>query len=161
MGCWFVSVCEKTEFAIDSIFVWLDASVDLECWCGVLNFWSVFMKLTNEFWKRLQNGPMCGQGYKFWQSAVYICANSSTLAAQIAYIESCTQRVHDWLLNTGLHLNPSKSEGWGHCFLKLKVKTARCFGRVCSDHHSCGVFYQTPVIYKKSRCSPKLSYVFR
>ena len=34
----------------------------------------------------------------------------STLMAQIASIESCTQRVHDWLLNNGLHLNPSKSE---------------------------------------------------
>ena len=32
------------------------------------------------------------------------------LAAQIASIESCTQRVHNWLLNNGLHLNPSKSE---------------------------------------------------
>ena len=41
---------------------------------------------------------------------LYIGANSSTLAAQIASIESCTQRVHDWLLNNGLHLNPSKSE---------------------------------------------------
>ena len=41
---------------------------------------------------------------------LYIGANSSTLAAQIASIEACTQRVHDWLLNNGLHLNPSKSE---------------------------------------------------
>ena len=32
------------------------------------------------------------------------------LAAQISVIESCTQRVHNWLLNYGLHLNPSKSE---------------------------------------------------
>ena len=42
--------------------------------------------------------------------SLYIGANSSTLIAQIASIESCTQRVHDWLLNNGLHLNPSKSE---------------------------------------------------
>ena len=41
---------------------------------------------------------------------LYIGANSSTLAAQITSIEACTQRVHDWLLNNGLHLNPSKSE---------------------------------------------------
>ena len=34
----------------------------------------------------------------------------STLAHQVASIESCTQRVHNWLLNNGLHLNPSKSE---------------------------------------------------
>ena len=34
----------------------------------------------------------------------------STLTSQIASLESCTQRVHDWLLNNGLHLNPSKSE---------------------------------------------------
>ena len=39
-----------------------------------------------------------------------IGTNSSTLTSQIASIESCTQRVHDWLLNNGLHLNPSKSE---------------------------------------------------
>ena len=36
--------------------------------------------------------------------------NSSTLTSQIASIESCTQRIHDWLLNNGLHPNPSKSE---------------------------------------------------
>ena len=41
---------------------------------------------------------------------LYIGTNSSTLTTQIASIESCTQRVHDWLLNNGLHLNPSKSE---------------------------------------------------
>ena len=41
---------------------------------------------------------------------LYIGANASTQIAQIASIESCTQRVHDWLLNNGLHLNPSKSE---------------------------------------------------
>ena len=32
------------------------------------------------------------------------------LTTPIASIESCTQRVHNWLLNNGLHLNPSKSE---------------------------------------------------
>ena len=32
------------------------------------------------------------------------------LLSQIASIKSCTLRVHDWLLNNGLHLNPSKSE---------------------------------------------------
>ena len=37
-------------------------------------------------------------------------SNLSTLISRIASIESCTQRVHDWLLNNGLHLNPSKSE---------------------------------------------------
>ena len=41
---------------------------------------------------------------------LYIGANSSSLPSQIASIESCTLRVHDWLLNNGLHLNPSKSE---------------------------------------------------
>ena len=41
---------------------------------------------------------------------LYIGINSSPLTSQIASIESCTQRVHDWLLNNGLHLNPSKSE---------------------------------------------------
>ena len=41
---------------------------------------------------------------------LYIGTNSSTLTSQIASIESCSQRVHDWLLNNGLHLNPSKLE---------------------------------------------------
>ena len=41
---------------------------------------------------------------------LYIGINSSTLTTQIASFESCTQRVHNWLLNNGLHLNPSKSE---------------------------------------------------
>ena len=41
---------------------------------------------------------------------LYIGANSSSLPSQIASIESCTLRVHNWLLNNGLHLNPSKSE---------------------------------------------------
>ena len=36
--------------------------------------------------------------------------NSSTLATQIATLESCTVRVNDWFLQNGLHLNPSKSE---------------------------------------------------
>ena len=41
---------------------------------------------------------------------LYIGTNSSMPTTQIASIESCTQRVHNWLLNNGLHLNPSKSE---------------------------------------------------
>ena len=41
---------------------------------------------------------------------LYIGTNASTLVHQVALIESCTQRVHNWLLNNGLHLNPSKSE---------------------------------------------------
>ena len=41
---------------------------------------------------------------------LYIGTNLSMLTTQIASIESCTQRVHNWLLNNGLHLNPSKSE---------------------------------------------------
>ena len=38
---------------------------------------------------------------------LYIGTNSSTLTSQIASIESCSQRVHDWLLK---NLNPTKSE---------------------------------------------------
>ena len=41
---------------------------------------------------------------------LYIGTNASTLVHQVASIESCTRRVHNWLLNNGLHLNPSKSE---------------------------------------------------
>ena len=39
-----------------------------------------------------------------WQ--LYIGTSLSTLAHQVASIESCTRRVHNWLLNNGLHLNP-------------------------------------------------------
>ena len=41
--------------------------------------------------------------YSLRPDGEYIGTNSSTLTAQIASIESCTQRVHDWLLNNGLH----------------------------------------------------------
>ena len=41
---------------------------------------------------------------------LYIGTSSSTLTSQIASIEYCTQRVHNWLLYNGLHLNPSMSE---------------------------------------------------
>ena len=43
-------------------------------------------------------------------SFTFVPTNSSTLTSQIASIESSSQRVHDWLLNNGLHSNPSKSE---------------------------------------------------
>ena len=59
-------------------------------------------------------GQACNNLVSFHQYAddtqLYIGANSSSLPSQIASIESCTLRVHDWLLNNGLHLNPSKSE---------------------------------------------------
>ena len=38
---------------------------------------------------------------------LYIGTNASTLVHQVASIESCTQRVHNWLLNNGLHGYPS------------------------------------------------------
>ena len=41
---------------------------------------------------------------------LYIGTNLSTLAHQVTSIESCPQRVHNWLLNNGLRLNPFKSE---------------------------------------------------
>ena len=41
---------------------------------------------------------------------LYIGTNAFTLVYQVSSIESCTQRVHNWFLNNGLHLNPSKSE---------------------------------------------------
>ena len=59
-------------------------------------------------------GQTCNNLVSFHQFAddtqLYIGANSSSLLSQIASIESYTLRVHDWLLNSGLHLNPSKSE---------------------------------------------------
>ena len=41
---------------------------------------------------------------------LYIGTNASALVHQVASIESCIKRVPNWLLNSGLHLNPSKSE---------------------------------------------------
>ena len=41
---------------------------------------------------------------------LHIGTNSSTLAIQVATLESCTVKVNDWLVQNGLHLNPSKSE---------------------------------------------------
>ena len=40
----------------------------------------------------------------------HIDTNSSTLATQVTTLESCTIKVNDWLLQNGLHLNPSKPE---------------------------------------------------
>ena len=54
----------------------------------------------------------------------YISTYSSTRTTQIASIESCTQRVHDWLLNYGLHLNPSKSEAIAFYNPKSKYRAA-------------------------------------
>ena len=62
----------------------------------------------------MNSGQACNNLVSFHQYAddtqLYIGANSSSLLSQIASIESCTLRVHDWLLNNGLHLNPSNSE---------------------------------------------------
>ena len=48
-------------------------------------------------------GQACNNLVSFHQYAddtqLYIGANSSSLLSQIASIESCTLRVHDWLLN--------------------------------------------------------------
>ena len=37
-----------------------------------------------------------------YDTQLYIGTNASTLVHQVASIESCTQRVHNWLLNNGL-----------------------------------------------------------
>ena len=41
---------------------------------------------------------------------VQILQRIDSSTAQIASIDLCTQRVHDWLLKNGLNINPSKSE---------------------------------------------------
>ena len=56
-----------------------------------------------------QNGIVSFHQYAD-DTQLYIDTNSSTLTSQIASIESCSRRVHDWLLINGLPLNPSKSE---------------------------------------------------
>ena len=57
----------------------------------------------------IQNSIVCFHQYAD-DTQLYIGTNSSTLTSKIALIESCSHRVHDWLLNNGLHLNQSKSE---------------------------------------------------
>ena len=65
---------------------------------------------------------------------LYIGTNSSTLTSQIASVESCTQRVHNWLLNNGLHLNPFQVRG--HRLLQPQIQTSCYFSRV--DWNSLG-----------------------
>ena len=81
---------------------------------------------------------------------LYIGTNSSTLAHQVALIESCTQRVHDWLLNNGLHLNPTKSEAIA--VFQSKVQTTWDLGKIDYIHLSSWFTYQTSVIDKKLGC---------
>ena len=58
-------------------------------------------------------------------TTLYIGTNSSTLTSQIVSIESCSQRVHDWLSNKGIHLKPILIRG--HCFLQPQIQTSCCF----------------------------------
>ena len=51
---------------------------------------------------------------------LYTGTNASTLVHQVASMESCTRRVHNWLLNNGLHFNQSKFEAIA--FFNLRSK---------------------------------------
>ena len=44
------------------------------------------------------------------ETRLHIVTNSSTLATKVTTLVSCIVRLNDWLLQNGLHLNPSKSE---------------------------------------------------
>ena len=74
----------------------------------------------------------CRQCHKSWPSntsnivsfhqyaddtRLYIGTNLSMLTHQVALIESCTRRVHNWLLNNGLHLSQRP----------YKPKTCQCY----------------------------------
>ena len=72
--------------------------------CVLTNLWNVINPDQSN-----QNNTVSFHQYAD-DTQLYIGTNSSVLTTQIASIESCTQRVHNWLLNNGLHLNPSKSE---------------------------------------------------
>ncbi len=41
---------------------------------------------------------------------IYIAATKEDLSSRIGLLEQCTNRVHSWLLQNGLQLNPLKSE---------------------------------------------------
>ena len=83
---------------------------------------------------------------RWWHSVVHRCKFFNTCSSNSIYrgVHSTSSRLafEQWS-------SPQPIEVWGHCFLEPQVKTTRCFGRVCWDHHSCWVSYQTPVIYKK------------
>ena len=89
---------------------------------------------------------------------LHIGTNLSTLATQVATLESCTIRVNDWLFRSGLHLQSIKI--WSHCFFQPKVLTSRNLGRIYAISICHCFSYQTSIINNKLRCSPRLKNVF-
>ena len=75
---------------------------------------------------------------------LYIGTNSSTLTSQLASIESCSQRVHDWLLNNGLHLNPSKSEAIA--FYNPRSKPLAALAESIGTVSGCGLSHQATIV---------------
>ena len=73
---------------------------------------------------------------------LYIGTNSSTLNSQITSIKSCSQRVHDWLLNNGLHLNQVR----GHRFSQPQIQTSCCFSWVDWNDLSCRLSHQATIV---------------
>ena len=78
---------------------------------GVISGLAPFGDSGNRDWRtdRLMR-TLTGGGAKGVGRGLYLGWNSSSLLSQIASIKFCTLKVHDWLLNNGLHLNPCKSE---------------------------------------------------
>ena len=89
---------------------------------------------------------------------LYIGTNSSTLSSQIASIESCSQRVHDWLLNNGLHSNPSKSEAIA--FHNPRSKPLAALAESIGTISVAGSPIRLQSSIKKSGCLPWLNNVF-
>ena len=110
---------EGTQIIIDSGKITILTALDMSAAFDTLDHITLLHRLQHTF--GLSNANVINSDQSSQNSIVsfhqyaddtqlYIGTNSSTLNSQITSIESCSQRVHDWLLNNGLHLNPSKSE---------------------------------------------------
>ena len=90
---------------------------------------------------------------------LHIGTYSSTLVTQVASLESCTIRVNNWLLQIGLHLNPSKSEAIA--FFNPRSKPLVTLAKSIQSISVAGSSIKLQSSIKSLRCSPRLSNVFR
>ena len=86
-----------------------------------------------------QNHHTMAQKFFFFINAddiqFYIGTNSTTLATQIDSLESFILRVNNWLLQNGLHFNPSESEETA--FHNTRSTTFVITSVLCFHYHIC------------------------
>ena len=96
-----------------------------------------------------------------YDTQLYIGTNSLTLTTQTASIESCTQRVHNWLLNNGLHLKPFNPRSKRLAALAESIGTVSVAGSPIKHHHlKIWVFTLTQKCSLISRCLKHVRSVF-